>query len=678
MIANSGGLETFFRFVVESSVGACVVVMTVLLLQKMFPKRLTPRWRCLLWSLLIARLLLPWTPTCPLSASSLWKLVSPGISFNTPSMSSIPIPQREMTIQSVMQDDTMLNNEKAIPTPAEQTRWHMAIDRVNLFRAIWLIGCLAFGLRVLVSLRRFTRSLQNARPIVDSRILTVFEACKIEMKWRGNVTLLISPLVHSPLICGVFSPSLIFPERQLHTLSDGELRHIFLHELGHLKRGDLLMGFFTSVLQAIHWFNPLVWYGFYRMRQDREFACDALVLSHIPETESNEYGHTLIRLMEERGSIPRFLTAVNIVEHKSQLKRRLEMITQHKSNTYRLTWFGLVLFAVCAVVLLTQASATPVFHKEPDVITVLNQDASKESTDVRLQLAQSPEKASSGPINIDGQNVPTPDEFLAILKAHKGNYSSATSKSIDELFYFSGGKVQEKPRVRATQDAKWKSEYHFISDDVELFNTKLSGEKRESIKFCNRPEQSRWLLESPGLPQGIIDRVPFEQANQPNDPINLALGDTIIGMVEAICERNPTVRREGDNLLILEGSDAHGNSHITTLDKRYGFMIISLELKSSDGKIIFNFTYDDFKEINKGMWLPFSCNRFYGDIESKGRDRFHKIKILDLKINPPISDEEFQLVFPKGTYVRDKISGTSYMLGEKGDMANYSSWYSFW
>ena len=659
MIANSGGIETFFRFVVESSVGACVVVMTVLLLQKMFPKRLTPRWRCLLWSLLIARLLLPWTPTCPLSASSLWKLVSPGISFNTPSMSSIPIPQRETAISSVMQDDTMLNNEKAIPTPAEQTHWHMAIDRVSFFRALWLIGCLAFGLRVLVSLRRFTRSLQNARPIVDSRILTVFEESKIEMKWRGNVTLLISPLVHSPLICGVFSPSLIFPERQLHTLSDGELRHVFLHELGHLKRGDLLMGLFTSVLQAIHWFNPLVWYGFYRMRQDREFACDALVLSHIPETESNEYGHTLLRLMEERGSIPRFLTAVNIVEHKSQLKRRLEMITQHKSNTYRLTWFGLVLFAVCAVVLLTQASATPVFHKEPDVITVLNQDVSKEAKDVRLQLAQSSEKASSGPINIDGQNVPTPAECIAIQKSLGSMFTSVSAKIEMETYPTIKGIVAEKPSTIIKQESKRKKGYAITHDHC-MMDIESRHEEDEKIS-SNRPDQCRELMWTNNTSkQGIISRKPALSAEQPYDPVFLAFG-LHLGHLDTFPLEKATSRIEGEKL-IYELSD---NTKVLSivLDRRYGYMPISYEEKLPDGSLTGRCTFEDYRLVDKKYWLPFAITNYYRIINSPQIDgAVQKIKVLDVQVNQAIPNEDFTLEFPKRTFVTDEIANTQYRM----------------
>ena len=42
--------------------------------------------------------------------------------------------------------------------------------------------------------------------------------------------------------------------------------------LGHLKRRDIPTGWVMAALQILHWFNPVVWWGFQRMRADRELA----------------------------------------------------------------------------------------------------------------------------------------------------------------------------------------------------------------------------------------------------------------------------------------------------------------------------------------------------------------------------------------------------------------------
>jgi len=49
--------------------------------------------------------------------------------------------------------------------------------------------------------------------------------------------------------------------------------------LAHLKRRGIYLGWLTSLLQILHWFSPIIWFAFYRMRADWELACDALVLT---------------------------------------------------------------------------------------------------------------------------------------------------------------------------------------------------------------------------------------------------------------------------------------------------------------------------------------------------------------------------------------------------------------
>jgi Tol biopolymer transport system component len=126
-----------------------------------------------------------------------------------------------------------------------------------------------------------------------------------------------------------------------------EMRYIFLHELAHLKRRDIYLGWLTSFLQILHWFNPLVWFAFYRMRADRELSCDAFVLSRTGKEKSQEYGQAIVGFLR-RFSRSRPLPAMaGILENKSQLKRRITMIAQFKKNSYQ--WSPLTVFLILAV-----------------------------------------------------------------------------------------------------------------------------------------------------------------------------------------------------------------------------------------------------------------------------------------------------------------------------------------
>ncbi len=352
-----GLIEPLYRFAAESSVGACIAVCAVLLLQRIFRSRFSPRWRYLMWTLLVARLMLPWMPESPISVAGLFSLVSHEavVSRSAPEAAPERVAVRSGGTRAVSAAETApVAQEKADVEVASS--WP---DTGSMMRLVWLVGCLVFGVHVLTTSWRVPRNLRNAKPITGLRILSIYEGCKKQMNVRGRPALLEDADLMYPVVCGIIHPRLIVPRYRLDTLSDSELRHVFLHELGHLKRCDLLMALLTAGLQAMHWFNPLVWYGFHRMRQDREFACDALALSRMTPEDADSYGHTLIKLMENRARPMRLAGAAAILEHGSQLKRRIEMITRHKSSPYRLTWIGLVLFAMCAVVLLTRASAIP-------------------------------------------------------------------------------------------------------------------------------------------------------------------------------------------------------------------------------------------------------------------------------------------------------------------------------
>ena len=179
------------------------------------------------------------------------------------------------------------------------------------------------------------------------------------MKRKSPVRLLSSDAVTSPLVHGLFRPCLVLPRRSLGSLCAAELRHVFLHELGHVKRGDLAVAWLAAGLQALHWFNPVIWYGLHRMRQDRELACDALAVSMMGPSEADTYGDTLIGLMDRRVSSMRTLvsesSAVGMIETRSSLERRIEMIARHSALPYRVGWVGIAMLVLCAAALLTRA-----------------------------------------------------------------------------------------------------------------------------------------------------------------------------------------------------------------------------------------------------------------------------------------------------------------------------------
>ncbi|MHC4675343.1 MAG: SUMF1/EgtB/PvdO family nonheme iron enzyme, partial [Planctomycetota bacterium] len=222
--------------------------------------------------------------------------------------------------------------------------------------------------------------------------------------------------------------------------SHHELRHIFLHELAHLKRHDIQLGWLTSLLQVLHWFNPLVWFAFHRMRADRELACDGLVLSAMKADEPQQYGQTIVNLLE-RFSQPRYLPGMaGILENKAQLKRRISMIAGFKKNPRRWSIAAILLFAVLSCVALTDGhpvrkafksinqAVPPSMHDHLVLYYSFDQDERIKIVDIsgKNNHAQvhgpksTKDGIAGGALYFDGQ-----DDFISVPDIHLGKFSFA-------------------------------------------------------------------------------------------------------------------------------------------------------------------------------------------------------------------------------------------------------------
>jgi beta-lactamase regulating signal transducer with metallopeptidase domain len=97
-------------------------------------------------------------------------------------------------------------------------------------------------------------------------------------------------------VCGLWRPRLVLPSALMASLAPAERRQVILHELAHVKRHDLLWGWTAEIARMVYFFNPLVWWVGYRLRLERELACDQLAMAtsgHPPA----DYAQTLVQVV---------------------------------------------------------------------------------------------------------------------------------------------------------------------------------------------------------------------------------------------------------------------------------------------------------------------------------------------------------------------------------------------
>lgn len=91
---------------------------------------------------------------------------------------------------------------------------------------------------------------------------------------------------------GIWSPVIVLPEGY----SDEALRLILLHELVHIKKGDVFFQFLSLICQKLYWFNIFVY--FMKMAADKsmEFSCDEIISEEMDYPMKVQYVKLLISI----------------------------------------------------------------------------------------------------------------------------------------------------------------------------------------------------------------------------------------------------------------------------------------------------------------------------------------------------------------------------------------------
>lgn len=123
----------------------------------------------------------------------------------------------------------------------------------------------------------------------------MLEEVKQALHITRTIRLGLAPAVSSPMLVGGFFPIVYLP---CQALPKEHLRMVFLHELTHYKRKDLLLKWLALLVNAVHWFNPLAYLLRANLSEACEAACDRAVTRAMSHQESKQYMSTILTLAE--------------------------------------------------------------------------------------------------------------------------------------------------------------------------------------------------------------------------------------------------------------------------------------------------------------------------------------------------------------------------------------------
>jgi beta-lactamase regulating signal transducer with metallopeptidase domain len=350
-----------------TSLQALLLIGAIALICRLTP-RLSASARSLLWWLVgtqvLLGLMLPTPVSLPLLAPAKPELAQVLVTapatptFVAPSEHRIGNFGGASSPSSSMVDEGYVTDMPRVATTNSSLPWR------NILLALWLAGVLVHLLMAVRQWRQAQAVLRSSR-VLDDPMLQ--EACRSQaraMGLRRCPELRVSDDIRSPQVSGWWRPVILLPAE--HALTAEESTLALAHELAHLRRGDLWLGWVPAIAQRVFFFHPVVAWAMREYALNREAACDAQVMQQ-HDAAPQDYGRLLLRLGVAHplhaglaGASPTFLN----------LKRRLTMLQSvSQGGTSRLRSALLILIVAAAGVLpyrVTQATAeTPTSSPAP-------------------------------------------------------------------------------------------------------------------------------------------------------------------------------------------------------------------------------------------------------------------------------------------------------------------------
>jgi beta-lactamase regulating signal transducer with metallopeptidase domain len=351
--------RALFQWILQTTWQASVLAVLIVAAQWLLRKRLSPAWRCGLWLLLVIRLLMPVPPPSGFSIFNLAWLTPRPPAAAGPTAGPAGAFAGEPA-GNIGTDVPALAEPRPTPLPVQRpaaARLAARVDWVSVAFGGWLAGVCFFGARLVWTNVRFRSRIGGCQPVTQEEVLRLLEDCRASLKIRRPVRLIESEEVESPAVYGLGRPWLLLPDGVFERFSLEELRCIFLHELAHIKRGDLGVNWLVAGLQVLHWFNPVLWLAWRRLRADRELATDALALAQVRERDRAPYGETILKVLEELTGERALPGLVGIVESKAQMQARIRAIARG-GRFPRWSWGACAVAIIIAAIALTDARDT--------------------------------------------------------------------------------------------------------------------------------------------------------------------------------------------------------------------------------------------------------------------------------------------------------------------------------
>jgi beta-lactamase regulating signal transducer with metallopeptidase domain/DNA gyrase inhibitor GyrI len=341
-----------------------------------------PQVRYALWLLVLIKLVIPPTWTLPSSLVSKWQPrvqarieESFGIDLRASTAGEklrIPPSIPASKIALLPTEEPIKQSSQAQPAKSSSLRPGPALRWKAIAMFAWILG---MGLFVALLVHRVSRLRRwHKRQIKKKAIPVWYYELLVETTKRLKLgrlpAIVFSKDAKAPAVYGMFRPVLLLPASYLDSLSREDAEHVLLHELAHLKRGDLWLHGLCLLLQIVYWFNPLLIWARRQMKHVREICCD-LTIANVLKEKTMKYRETLLNTAREllTETAEPGMGLLGVFEDPFRLVARLRWL---EKKTWRTRKF--MMAAVVLVTVVMTAAVLPMGMARQEGVSLSSQD----------------------------------------------------------------------------------------------------------------------------------------------------------------------------------------------------------------------------------------------------------------------------------------------------------------
>ncbi|HEV7784827.1 MAG TPA: M56 family metallopeptidase, partial [Thermoanaerobaculia bacterium] len=323
------------EFLLRASLQGAVLIGLVWLVCRLFP-RLPASVRCGLWWMACLKLLVGLIWIAPVRL--------PLLPAPTPAAMS-PASPAEIVLQPGL--TSQISDPIVAAEPSEPQG--LAERGATWGLGLWLAGLLVISVRALRQLRHTRWVIRRSEAVGEGWIRGAYADLCLRLGLRRAPDLRGSADVRTPMAMGLLRPRVVVPRPGFERLSHPEATMTLCHELLHVRRRDLWLGWVPALAQRVFFFHPLAALAVREYAIAREAACDAEVL-RVLGSAPQAYGRLLLRW----GVAPREtgLAAAGASPSLENLKRRLQMLQQISDSRRRISGWWWAAGAVAVVSLI--------------------------------------------------------------------------------------------------------------------------------------------------------------------------------------------------------------------------------------------------------------------------------------------------------------------------------------